>query len=71
MRFLFTIGNNCDWVSVTPKQNARWDFPIVQISIDIWVSITHVHEVKWPTIWKPFFVKWKELYYNDTDVFEC
>jgi len=30
-------------------QIARWDFPIVQISIDIRVIITHVHEVKWPT----------------------
>ena len=47
--YLFTICNFYDWVSVTPKQIARWDFPIVQISMDIRVIITRVHEVKWPT----------------------
>jgi len=41
---LFEIRINYDWVSVTPYQIARWDFPIVQRSIDIWVINTHVHE---------------------------
>ena len=49
IRYLFTVGNYYDWVSVTSTQIARWDFPIVQISIDIRVIITHVHGVKWPT----------------------
>jgi len=47
--YLFPIGNYYDWVSVTQKQIARWDVPIIQISIDIRVIITHVHEVKWLT----------------------
>jgi len=47
--YLFPIGNYYDWVSLTPKQIAQWDFPIVQISIDIRVIITHVHKGKWPT----------------------
>jgi len=58
--YLFTIGNYYDCVSVTLKQIARWDFPIVQISVDIRVIITHVHKIKWPLIW-PLLVNIKEL----------
>ena len=50
-------------------QIARWDFPIVQISIDIRVIITHVHEVKWPTtIYLEAVVSEKELHYYNADI---